>query len=226
MNSRRQKITSVIALFLVVALSEVYVHANLPDASANTISPAAAAVPFGRLTANYSGPSINTAITVNDVGVESGATIFTGSRISTPEGVGATVELGSLGHIVIAQNSNLTLNFTATSVEANLSSGYATLTTNFGVAGTLTTAEGAVEHTDMSKTSTVEASAGAAQGGGGGGNAGQAGGTAGNVNGSFHFGLLVWVSAVTLALVFIPCRGGHPGHVSPHTAGEDCHHHP
>ncbi|HMF58220.1 MAG TPA: hypothetical protein VK619_17890, partial [Pyrinomonadaceae bacterium] len=117
MNSRRQKVTSVIALFLAVALSQVYVHATLPGSSGSTNGSSSASVPSGRLTANYSSPAMNSLVKVNDINVESGATVFPGSRISTPEGVGATVELGALGRIDIAQSSSLTLKFTAESVE-------------------------------------------------------------------------------------------------------------
>ncbi|OLE53983.1 MAG: hypothetical protein AUG51_10185 [Acidobacteria bacterium 13_1_20CM_3_53_8] len=225
MNSKHKKVTSAIALVLAVALSQVYVHANLPDASGNTKSPSNASAPFGKLTANYSNPTINSMVGVNDVAVESGATIFSGSRINTPEDVGAKIELGALGQVDIAPGSSLTLNFTTSNVAVNLDQGYATLTTNLGINGTLTTSAGAVEHTDITKRSSVDATAGAAQGGGG----TTGGGTGGGVPGADSartFGLIVWGSAVVLAFVFIPCRGGHPGNVSPHTAGEDCHHHP
>src|SRR5205085_5964194 len=175
MNSKHKKLTSAIALFLAVALSQVYVHANLPDASGNTKSPSTASAPFGRLTANYSNPTINSMVKVNDVGVESGATIFSGSRINTPENVGAKVELGEMGQIEIAPGSSLTLNFTASNISVNLDQGYTALTTNLGINGTLTTSGGAVEHTDITKRSSVDATAGAAQGGGGGTAAGGAG---------------------------------------------------
>jgi hypothetical protein len=128
-NSAAFRLTS---LLLVLAIAQVYVLAN-PGTSL-----------FGRLTT--SGDSI---ITVNSLETRSGATILPGAQLQTPENIGATVQLGSLGKLDIAPNTNLTLDFAQGKVDVNVIAGDALLTASKGVNGSVTF-NGKVERTDPS----------------------------------------------------------------------------
>ena len=127
----------------------------------------------------------NKPVLVNLNKASSGTTILSGSRIQCPEKIGATVDLGVLGRLDIAPQTDLTLNFLAGEIRVQLNLGYVVLTTNKGISGTVTTSEGTVFVTDPSKVSSVVARTRDAQGpetsvlvGAGAGGLG-AGGTAG-----------------------------------------------
>jgi hypothetical protein len=108
--------------------------------------------------------SNNKPVLVNGNKAGSGTTIISGARIQCPDKIGATVDLGSLGQLDIAANSDLTLGFAASEVSVQLRSGYVVLTTNKGITGTVTTTEGTVFRTDPSKVSSVIARMKGAQG--------------------------------------------------------------
>jgi len=108
--------------------------------------------------------SNNKPVLVNSNKAGSGTTIISGARIQCPDKIGATVDLGSLGRLDIAANSDLTLVFAASEVTVQLRSGYVVLTTNKGITGTVTTSEGTVFGTDPSKVSSVIAKMKDAQG--------------------------------------------------------------
>ena len=97
----------------------------------------------------------NKPISVNSAAATSGATIMSGAQIQCPDKVGATVEIPTLGRIDIAPKSDLTLNFESNKITVELRSGYALLTTNAGIIGTINTLEGNVFATDPLKTSSV-----------------------------------------------------------------------
>src|SRR5207245_2949717 len=104
---RSVRICRLLTIILVISLSQVYVQANLPKTVTNksTVNPAnAGARPAGRLTAD--GP-----VTVNGNKARTGDTIFPGAVIETPDGVGATVQLGALGQLDLSPGSRLTLSF-------------------------------------------------------------------------------------------------------------------
>jgi hypothetical protein len=101
---------------------------------------------------------------VNSNQATSGATILSGSKIVCPAAVGATVELGLLGRLDISASSDLTLVFDGSTVNVQLRSGYAILTTKKGIAGTVTTPDGKVFATEMSKNSSVVAASTGAMG--------------------------------------------------------------
>ena len=99
----------------------------------------------------------NKPVTVNGHKATSGTTLMSGSDIQCPEKVGATIDLGPLGRLDVAPNSNLTITFDESGVSVQLNSGYVLLTTNKGINGTVNTKEGDVFHTDSSKNSSVAA---------------------------------------------------------------------
>ena len=97
----------------------------------------------------------NKPILINGHKAVSGTTLLSGSEIQCPDKVGATIDLGSLGRLDIAPNTDLTLTFNASSVTVQLRSGYVVLTTNKGICGLVNTTDGEVFKTDCSKTSSV-----------------------------------------------------------------------
>lgn len=106
----------------------------------------------------------NKPVLVNSNKAGSGTTILSGARIQCPAKIGATVDLGTLGRLDIAANSDLTLVFAANEISVQLRSGYVVLTTNKGINGTVTTSEGTVFGTDPAKVSSVIAKMKDAQG--------------------------------------------------------------
>lgn len=97
----------------------------------------------------------NKPVTVNGAKLSSGASIRSGTQIQCPEKIGATVDLGNVGRLDIAPQSDVTVIFDATKISVQLKAGYVVLTTNQGVTGTVSTPEGQVFGTDSSKLSSV-----------------------------------------------------------------------
>ena len=110
----------------------------------------AAAPPMGKLKTRDNKP-----ILINGHKAVSGTTLLSGSEIQCPDKVGATIDLGYLGRLDIAPNTDLTLTFHSASVSVQLRSGYVVLTTNKGICGSVNTTDGQVFKTDCSKTSSV-----------------------------------------------------------------------
>jgi hypothetical protein len=93
----------------------------------------------------------NRPITVNGTSAAGGATLLTGVTIETPAGVGATIDLGELGVLDIAPNTELTLVFDPSgngSVKVTLRRGCALLKTKRRVIGQIDTPQGPAATTD------------------------------------------------------------------------------
>jgi hypothetical protein len=99
----------------------------------------------------------NKSVSVNGNQVGTGATVASGAKIESPAGVGATVDLGKLGRVDLASQTNVTITFGEGQVTVNLQEGHVVLTTHTGVVGTLTDPSGAAARTDGAKTSSVAA---------------------------------------------------------------------
>ena len=210
MRPRWQKVSSAIALFLVATVFQVYVvaapHVNIDEKTTNT---ARRGLIVGRLETRGNNP-----ITVNDYHASTGATITPGAQFQTPEDTGATVHLGSLGSLEIAPGTNLTLNFDESSVNVALDLGYVALTTNEGINGSITTAEGKTERTDSTKLSTVAVLSGdddakkkSGTSSGGGAGAGAEEGGIISQSAAAVVGAIALTAAV-VAAVYVPCRRG------------------
>jgi len=78
-------------------------------------------------------------ILVNGKSTPSGATIFSGSNIQTPESIGAAILIGSLGRVDTAPKTTLTLTFAEGMIEVDLISGCAMLSTEVGTKGLVKT---------------------------------------------------------------------------------------
>jgi hypothetical protein len=107
----------------------------------------------------------NRPITLNGASAAGGATILTGATIETPANVSATINLGSLGDLEIAPNSELTLEFdhTGNVVKVNLRRGCTKLRTRKGVNGQVDTPDGVSTKTESRRRANVCFVAGASQ---------------------------------------------------------------
>lgn len=142
MNAKTKRPASVITLFLLLCLSQVFVTSGfVATDSANTIRQTQGSA--GILTTVGNKP-----ISVNGTAAITGATILSGAGIETPEGVGATVSLAPLGSLEMEQNSKVTLTFQTGSIKVLLLKGCVTLHANQGVLGEIDTEKDTVSKTD------------------------------------------------------------------------------
>ena len=111
----------------------------------------------------------NQPITVNGASAASGANLLTGATIETPAGVGATINLGSLGELEIEPGSELTLEFdhNGNVVKVNLRRGCTRLRTNDNVNGEIATPDGKTTKSDSQRRAAVCFAIAAASDGGG-----------------------------------------------------------
>lgn len=143
MASASRMIFRAIALFLMFCLAQVYLVAKplgtsvAADKSEN--SAAGDSLSFARLITHGS-----KLVTVNGNRTLSGATIFSGAQLVTPDSALATVQLGSAGKLDISPNTNLVLTFDKNSVDVKLLAGNVFLSTGTGVKGSVTMPDGKI----------------------------------------------------------------------------------
>jgi hypothetical protein len=141
MHFRYQKITTIVALLVTVAVGQLYIGVAFAEPNSGATVSTSAPQLMGVLTTSQNKP-----ILVNGASAVSGASIPPGATIETPDGVGATIRLGDLGNICIAPNTKLVLEFDRQgnlgSVKVNLADGCAILRTKKNTAGTFNTAQG------------------------------------------------------------------------------------
>ncbi len=101
MSLRQLKAYKAIAVVLAFSFAQVYIQIGLAESSVPMPQQFVA-----RLTTRGNQP-----ITVNGASAGSGATILTGATIETPDQVGATIDLGSLGTLDLAPNTKIMLEF-------------------------------------------------------------------------------------------------------------------
>ena len=225
MSSKFKCITTAISFFLIFTITQVYVGVSFAGPNAGS-----SGIPLA-------GPILTTRgnqpITVNGASAISGATILSGATIETPDQVGATINLGSLGTLDIAPNTKLALEFDQNgNVKVTLVQGCVILRTEKKAAGEIDTSQGVAGKTDPATGGLLDvcfpqgataptvnqgaaASAGAGAGAGGAaGAATAAGGAAGG--GGISTTAVVLIGAIgegaliTTALV-VPCtRGNNP----------------
>jgi hypothetical protein len=148
MNLRQKRITSVIALLLVFSTTQVYVSVSFAKPQPlPALSVTAPVVPPQQITGSLTTQG-NKPITVNGVSATSGATVVSGASIETPDAVGGTVNLGSLGTLQIDPNTKLILEFQDGSVKVRLLQGCVTLRTRKGTIGEVDNSGGAAGKTD------------------------------------------------------------------------------
>jgi hypothetical protein len=106
MTTHRRTVSRAIAVFLAIALVQVFVQLSFA-APASPSAPAVVPQQFiARLTTTGNQP-----ITVNNASAASGASLLTGATIETPDAVSATIDLGALGTVELQPNSSIQLDF-------------------------------------------------------------------------------------------------------------------
>ena len=144
MNPRKQKVFRALAVFLAFSFAQVYVQTSFADPS-----PGRTAVPLPQQFVARLTTTGNRSITVNGTSAASGASLLTGATIETPDQVGATVNLGSLGTLDIGPNTKLTLEFDQSgNVKVKLLAGCVILKTKKGTTGEVETPNGSAGKSD------------------------------------------------------------------------------
>ena len=156
MHFRYQKITTIIALLVTVAVGQLFTGVTFAEPNSGASVSATAPQPImGILTTSQNKP-----ILVNGASTISGASIPPGATIETPDNVGATIRLGALGSLCIAPNTKLVLEFDRQgnigSVKVNLSEGCAILRTLKDTAGTFNTAQGLAGQTSAASNGSID----------------------------------------------------------------------
>ncbi|HYE12998.1 MAG TPA: hypothetical protein VD968_01000 [Pyrinomonadaceae bacterium] len=118
MTTLKNRWPKVFALVLTVALTQVYVQADLLRAASARLAGSPAAQAQGRLTTRNDAP-----ITAGGNQVKTGDTIFSGQAIQTPAGTGATVDLGPLGRVDIAPNADVVITFEGNRIHVKVNRG-------------------------------------------------------------------------------------------------------
>jgi hypothetical protein len=109
MTFRRRRMAAVTALFLAVAVTQVYLAPTFG-------SPTSAAAPLPepqRLNAAILTVRGNKPIMVNGADANTGATILTGAILETPDSVSAVIDLGDAGIVELQPGSKIQLDFDA-----------------------------------------------------------------------------------------------------------------
>jgi hypothetical protein len=140
MNFRNQKMLTAAALFVIFAVTQVYIGVSFAEPNGGGSPAAQPQQLMGILTTRDNQP-----VLVNGVSTVSGATIPSGATIETPDKVGATINVGALGSICIAPNTKVVVVFDQSgnkgNINANLTAGCVILTTAKDVMGQIRTAQ-------------------------------------------------------------------------------------
>lgn len=139
-----RKITTPFALLLTLAIVHLYVGPGLSQSNSRPRFAEATQVPLmGILSTRGNKP-----IKVNGASTVSGASISSGATIETPLNVSATVKLGALGHVCIAPNSKVVIEFDQQgnlgNVKLTLTGGCAILRTLKNTAGSIISPQGSI----------------------------------------------------------------------------------
>jgi len=228
--------TTATALFLLFSVAQVYVQVSFAGPNSKSVSAAGSQQFTAILTTRGNQP-----ITINGVSAISGATILTGAVIETPDQVGATINLGSLGTLDVAPNTKLTLEFDQNrNVKVTLVQGCAILRARKGTTGEVATSQGTAGTTDPATggvldicfppgaaAPTVNSGAAASAGAGASGAVATAGAAAAAGGGiSETTGVIIGAigegALITTALV-VPCRRGRNPSPGEPRGRNDCH---
>ncbi len=150
MNSRSKRITTILALLLLVYFSNVYLGVSFA-APEGTTAAADTPAPTQQIVAGILTTAGNKPVSVDGASAITGTTIFSGATIETPTGVAANVSLGSLGSVDLEQDTKLTLTYQSDRIKVVLLAGCVTVTANKGVTGEIETSKDMVSRTDPEK---------------------------------------------------------------------------
>lgn len=107
-----------------------------------------------------SGKNVNGAtpfVKVNGEAAQTGRSIFSSSTIATPDNAGAVINLGKIGKIELAPNTNLTLSFSEKGIDGNLLAGRVTVL-NASENVTIKTLDGATANLAAGESATANSS--------------------------------------------------------------------
>jgi hypothetical protein len=153
MSAQRLRSATIAAMIALSFLLSVNVFADLTKGGKKV---APSQPPSQQQISGQLGTVAQVKILVNGNSTPSGATIFTGSQIQTPELIGATIIIDSLGRVDIAPKTTLMLSFTSESMEVNLTAGCAILSTEVGVSGLVKTPQGVSQKIGPEKRSFID----------------------------------------------------------------------
>jgi hypothetical protein len=150
MSPKQRRITGLVGLFLIFAVTHVYVGVSYaePGPPNKTVSVAAPAAPAPPAILNI---CHNKRVTVNGASVASGATVLTTSTIETGDRVTAKVTFGPLGILEIAPNTKERLDFDQNGVKVTLIDGCVILKTKKNWSGEVITEQTPPARSDTSK---------------------------------------------------------------------------
>ena len=189
MHVKNRKALKALALFLVFALTQLYVHATL--AGPSLVKKTEAAMPLLPQATGKLVTTGNQSVLVNGTSASSGATILTGATIETGDGVGATINLGPLGSIDLAPNTKAEITYSDGQIKVRIISGCAIVRNKKGTQSQIDTEQGTATNNDGKNAGLLDvcfpqgapnpivnqgAAANAGAGAGGGGAAGGGGG--------------------------------------------------
>jgi len=235
MNSRCKRITTATALFLIFSVAQVYVQVSFAGPNSKNASTAGPQQFTAILTTRGNRP-----ITINGVSAIGGATILTGAVIETPDQVGATVNLGSLGTLDVAPNTRLILEFDQNAnVRVTLVQGCAILRARKNTTAEVATSQGTAGITDPAtggvldicfppgaSSPTVNSGAAASAGAGAGGTVATAGAAAAGGGISETTGVIIGAigeGAMMTAVLVVPCKRGRNPSPGVPRGPNDCH---
>jgi len=129
---RNQKMLTAATLFVIFAVTQVYIGVSFAEPNSGGARVAGPQQLMGILTTRDNQP-----ILVNGVSTVSGATIPSGATVETPDKVGATINIGAIGSLCIAPNTKLVVQFDQREINVSLTQGCVILTTVKNVKGTI-----------------------------------------------------------------------------------------
>jgi hypothetical protein len=149
MDAKFKRITSVTALLVTLAVSQMYLPASLAGSAATAmVSPLQVSA---ILTTTNNKP-----ITVNGANAISGATIMTGATVETPDQVGASINVPGHFTLDITPRAKLIIEFDQNGVKINLIQGCVVLRLKKSTTGEIDTSNGIAAHADGSKDARLE----------------------------------------------------------------------
>ena len=140
MNARYKRLTIGTSLLVMFSIAQVYIGASFAGSDPRSGRPRV----VGRNVAGILITSGKQAILVNGINAVTDATIMSGASIESPPGVSATINLGQLGHLDIAQATSLKLEFSDFRIRVVLFKGCVILHTKGMTTGTVETPNGIV----------------------------------------------------------------------------------
>jgi hypothetical protein len=144
MDLKRRKGSRAIAALLLFSVLQIGLQIGLAEPAETNIAITIAPQIVGRLTTKNNQP-----VTVNGLSANTGASIVSGATIETGADQSATVDLGPLGSLNIAENTKVVLTFDEQkNVKALIMAGCVTLKASAGTNGEIANQQASLGRTD------------------------------------------------------------------------------